>query len=93
MYLHVSYCKRLKLGVKGDQVIQPLEFPGDPVVKTLPANAGDASSISDPLGVPHSTRQVAVVVVTVMSDSATLWTVACQAPLSMGFSSHEYWSG
>ena len=24
---------------------------------------------------------------------ATLWTVACQAPLSMGFSEQEYWSG
>ena len=23
----------------------------------------------------------------------TLWTVVCQAPLSMGFSRHEYWSG
>ena len=23
----------------------------------------------------------------------TLWTVACQAPLSMGFSRQEYWSG
>ena len=23
---------------------------------------------------------------------ATPWTVACQAPLSMGFSRHEYWS-
>ena len=23
----------------------------------------------------------------------TLWTVAHQAPLPMGFSSHEYWSG
>ena len=22
-----------------------------------------------------------------------LWTVACQAPLSMGFSKQEYWSG
>ena len=28
----------------------------------------------------------------VMSDSATPWTVAHQAPLSMGFSSQEYWS-
>ena len=27
----------------------------------------------------------------VMSDSATLWTVAHQAPLSMGFSRQEYW--
>ena len=29
-----------------------------------------------------------------MSDSfVTSWTVACQAPLSMGFSRQEYWSG
>ena len=28
-----------------------------------------------------------------MSDSVTLWTAACQAPLSMGFSRQEYWSG
>ena len=26
-------------------------------------------------------------------DSATPWTVACQAPLSMEFSRQEYWSG
>ena len=25
--------------------------------------------------------------------NATLWTVAYQAPQSMGFSRHEYWSG
>ena len=24
---------------------------------------------------------------------ANLWTIVCQAPLSMGFSSQEYWSG
>ena len=24
---------------------------------------------------------------------ATLWTIACQAPLSMGFPNQEYWSG
>ena len=28
-----------------------------------------------------------------MSDSAIPWTVAYQAPLSMGFSRQEYWSG
>ena len=28
-----------------------------------------------------------------MSDSVTPWTVACQAPLSMGFSRQECWSG
>ena len=29
----------------------------------------------------------------VVSDSVTPWTVACQAPLSMGFSRQESWSG
>ena len=28
-----------------------------------------------------------------MSDYVTLWTVAHQAPLSMGFSRQDYWSG
>ena len=28
-----------------------------------------------------------------MSDSATLWTGAYQAPLSMGFPRQEYWNG
>ena len=28
-----------------------------------------------------------------MSDFATPWSVAYQAPLSMGFSRQEYWSG
>ena len=30
----------------------------------------------------------------ILSDSCvTRWTVACQAPLSMGFPRQEYWSG
>ena len=32
-------------------------------------------------------------VTSVMSDSVTPWTIASQAPLSMGFSRQEYWSG
>ena len=32
-------------------------------------------------------------VASVKPDSATLWTVTCQAPLSMGFCRQEYWSG
>ena len=36
----------------------------------------------------------AVLSQSVVSDTfVTPWTVACQAPLSMGFSRHEYWSG
>ena len=34
-----------------------------------------------------------VLVSSVVSDSATPWTVTHQAPLSMGFSRQEYWSG
>ena len=40
--------------------------------------------------------EVAVVVVLVAKSCLTLatpWTVACQAPLSVGFSRQEYWSG
>ena len=29
----------------------------------------------------------------VVSNSSTPWTVACQAPLCMGFPRQEYWSG
>ena len=32
-------------------------------------------------------------VTSVVCDSAMPWTVACQAPLYMGFSRQEYWSG
>ena len=39
---------------------------------------------------PHESECVSP---SVMSDSAILWTVAHQAPLSMGFPRQEYWSG
>ena len=32
-------------------------------------------------------------VASVVSDSAALWTIAHEAPLSMGFSREEYWGG
>ena len=32
-------------------------------------------------------------VISRFSLNATTWTVACQAPLSLGFSRQEYWSG
>ena len=40
---------------------------------------------------PHDDPHVGVC--SIVSDSATPWTVARQAPLSMGFSRQEYWSG
>ena len=36
---------------------------------------------------------VCVCVSLILSNSATPWTVACQAPLSREFSRQEYWSG
>ena len=38
-------------------------------------------------------EKVKVLVTQSCLDSATPWTVACQAPLSMEFSKQEYWSG
>ena len=40
-----------------------------------------------------STMKSQSVTHSVMANSATLWTVAHQAPYSMGFSRQEYWSG
>ena len=37
--------------------------------------------------------QGACSVPSLMSNSVTLWTIACQTPLSLGFSRDEYWSG
>ena len=36
---------------------------------------------------------VCVCVLSLLSDSATPWTIACQAPLSMEFSRLEHWGG
>ena len=32
-------------------------------------------------------------VASVVADSATLWTIACQVPLSMEFSRQKFWGG
>ena len=36
---------------------------------------------------------IVCLVASVMSNSVTAWTLAHQAPLSVGFSEQEYWSG
>ena len=40
-----------------------------------------------------SSQKAAAVLLAQLCTSATPWTVARQAPLSMGFSRQEYWSG
>ena len=36
---------------------------------------------------------VCVCVCAIVSNSVNPWTIACQAPLSMGFPGEEHWSG
>ena len=59
-------------------------------------DVGKVPTVLDP-GVPALRMMaycVCVCVCSVMSYSfVTPWTIACQAPLSMEFSSQEYWSG
>ena len=43
--------------------------------------------------VPFLLWMCVFLVTSVMSHSVTPWTVACQAPLSMGLSRQEYWNG
>ena len=55
-----------------------------------------AWSVKSPLAissVPSPSPWGTLSCVSVVPDSATPWTVACQAPLSMEFSRQEYWSG
>ena len=42
---------------------------------------------------PSLTHSLTKADILVIPDSASLWTVAHHAPLSMGFSRQEYWSG
>ena len=52
------------------------------------------SLLSEPLGNSlNNTRMHVCEVTSVVSDSVTQWTVACQALLSMGFPRQEYWNG
>ena len=63
-----------------------------PPIKHVPTNN---SSLMPLLGAHGVFIEWAVCVLShsVVSDSATSWTVALQAPLSMGFFRQEYWSG
>ena len=58
------------------------------LVKATPGSCLGTSCILDRLRFLSPIAQNSV-----MFDSATLWTVAHQAPLSMGSFTHKYWSG
>ena len=50
-----------------------------------PESSDDQTVLKYPMGQSEWSRSL-------VSDSATPWTVTCQDPLSMGFSRQEYWS-
>ena len=67
------------------------DFPGGLVAKNLPCNAADLGSIPG-----QGTKIPLRVMLIHVRLFATPWTVARQAPqapLSVGFSRQEYWSG
>ena len=62
------------------------------------AHPGECSCVFCRLWVEYSRHVCSVLLVSmpaysVMSDSATPWTIACQTPLFITFPRQEYWSG
>ena len=77
----------------------PCPPPGDlpdpgikPMFPVSPALQADSLLLSQ-RGSPLPSKRVKVKLLSHVRLFATPWTVACQAPLSMGFSRREYWSG
>ena len=73
-----------------DGVGEPSCLPGAVCPILLPAGDGRVDKVYT---APSSISSILCINRSVMSDSATPWTVAHQAPLSKGFSRQEYWSG
>ena len=62
--------------------------------KNLPVNEGDVRDASSIPGLGRSPEGTCTLsLFSHVQIFVTLWTVACQAPLFMGFSSEECWSG
>ena len=80
----ITYTQNMqKVRFQGLVQIQPLIFCPLLLLATLPQSLW-----------PTASRSHFLFLITVMSDSfATPWTVAHQAPLSMGLPKQEYWSG
>ena len=77
-------------------------FPGASDGEESPCSAGDLGSTPGQGTSSHAQQPTAHLLQlgqrwpvsrSVVSDSATPWTAACQAPLSMEFSRQEHWSG
>ena len=65
-------------------------FPGGPVIKNPPCNAGDVGSVpGQGTEIPHDGGLVAKLCPTLVTQRSA----ACQGYLSMGFPRQKYWTG
>ena len=71
----------------------PEDLPNPGIKLRSPASQAD-SFLSEPPGKPYNSKsEVKVKSLSCVRLFETPWTIACQAPLSMGFSRQEYCSG
>ena len=92
--------------VRGVLQARTLEWAAVPSSRGLPTQGWGPSGVSCIGSILHQLRHgvsalsvhsqcscCCCCVASVVSDSVTPWTVACQTPLPMGFSRQGYWSG
>ena len=92
LQLYLTFCDPMDCSLPGSSVrgilqARILEWSDTPC-SWGPSQPRDQTSDSyiSCIGIPSKLFQLSQL-------SVTLWTVACQTPLSMGFSRQEYWSG
>ena len=76
---------------RGQPFPSPGDLPSQGIESRSPALQADSLPAESP-GKPKS-ESVKVKLLSRVRLFVTPWAVACQAPLSMGFSRKEYWSG
>ena len=89
MYIHICWRRKWQR--------TPVFLPGKPYKqRSLVGYSPQGHNESDTTELAHSYISVHACMLSCFSHVRffeTLWMVACQAPLSMGFSRQEYWSG
>ena len=77
----------------GFPLTPPGDLPNPGVEPASPALQGDFSDSNYRVRIPTKTRSCWCLVIKLFQIFVSPWTVAHQAPLSMGFPRQEYWSG
>ena len=80
-------------GTKSKQARERSQNVSRRMVGRAEGKEGSTNKSPSPWRAHKCIKSVCLLSHAVMSDSAIPWTVARQAPLAMGFSRQEYWSG